>query len=389
MANGARVFTQLRTPQQLWQAWLRASLLGTTRIWGILMLAGTALLLTPHSPWQWSSAAALFSSALSLSSVAALSSAGVLRRAWAWIITVGGMLFVLLTAMTIGIEEGLNQLVQAPFVVHALMAISWPVLAYALLTGWRQTGSIRAKTARLKKFGWLAALEALARRYTLLEYYRPPQPRGSVNRSTAFAVLGHGLFQCGWVLLAATSGLIASWHSRVGPVHLLGLAFLTMYTGAFLTCKDLHWRHLLAPGTWHRGHLAWHILGASLALQCVCYFLCASAWIALSWAWFDVSPIRNIEFAWKYRILPLEVLAATGLSVLFRSTGRLSPLVFLGAFFSIWGAMTWVYGFTDWPTWFSVDATYAVGLLTATLFAMGVANRLWTVKKLQRFLRLN
>ena len=87
--NGARVLRQQRTPRQLWQGWLRASLLGSTRIWGILVLAGTALLLMHPSPWRWSSAAALFSVALSLSTVVALSSAGLMRRAWAWITKIG------------------------------------------------------------------------------------------------------------------------------------------------------------------------------------------------------------------------------------------------------------------------------------------------------------
>ncbi len=83
IVSGAQVLCHLRTPQPLWRAWLHGCMRVSLWAWGILLVAGTVLLLAPNAPWRWSSAMALFSTALSLSTIAALSDAGVLHRAWA------------------------------------------------------------------------------------------------------------------------------------------------------------------------------------------------------------------------------------------------------------------------------------------------------------------
>ena len=395
--NGARVLRQQRAPQHLWQAWLRASLTDTTRIWGILVVAGIALLLllAPKSPWTWSSAAALFSATLSLSTVAAMSNAGVLRRAWAWVITVGGMLLVLLAAITIGLSDSLNQLAQAPFIVHGLMAISWPLLAYFFLKKWQHNPPIPAVVPGEKSIDVGTRISNYARRFT------PIGARGTPARieklQTAPAISLVGSVWMGLVLPLSTLWWFAvPWHGDIRPLHFLGLGVLPVYVSTCLLCKDLHWRQLLAPGGLHHGRLGWPIFKTTVALQLAGALLLLIVWMAVRWAAFDVSVARSLELAWDYRILPVEFAFAASLMSVLRAacagsirTTFVLMTAYLAILATLGSAHLWVFGNSKGPILFSVDSIFLCGLLLATAAFVLLSNRLWTVKKLQPFLRLN
>lgn len=388
IADGARVFGQLRMPQRLWREWLRATLADSMRAWGILALGGTVLLMLPESPWKWSSAVAMFSAILSLSTIAAWSNYGLVHRAWAWAISAGVALYAMFAALTIGLAHGLDIFGQSPSLVQGLLAISWPLLTYVVAIVWLRQSPTAPASFERSRHGLWARISAYARRYTLLT-------NAARTRSSASPYTGHigVLLNQAFVFpILALQWLAVPWNGNVGPYHFLILGFLSFVSLQFLACKNLHWRQLLAPGGLHHGRLGWHILGTNLVLQTVGYLIVASLWIAVSWAAFDVSVSHNFETAWKYRLLPVELLLASSATVVLGAVGAASVrgiIALAVTLFVLGGGMLWAFGLSQGPTLFSVGPGYLGGLSIATAVLVVLSNRLWTVKKLLPFLRLN
>lgn len=395
IASGARVLGQLRTPQHLWRAWLRGSLADAMRVWGLLVLGGTVLLLASQSSWQWTSAAAMFSAILSLSTLAVLSSQGALHRAWAWAIWAGGLLLAIFTALTIGFENIPNQLGQAPFVLQGLLALSWPLLAYWLMTIWQRQAPMAPAGPGQSAKGFWSRSSAHARRYTWLNPVARNRTSDNLVQTSPFWPLFKEFSTLFWIAPVAIQGLAVPWHGNIGPYHLLGFGFVALMAVPSVVCKDLHWRQLLAPGGLHRGRLGWPILRTTLALQMAVSLLLASLWILVSWAAFDVPLARNLETVWKYRVFPLEWFFATSLAVVLRAMGAASVRAFVVLLCSLTvtllllgGALLWAFGQSAGTTLFSVGPSYVSGLLIAILALAVLSNRLWTVKKLLPSLRL-
>lgn len=395
IANGARVFGQLRTPQRVWRGWLRTSLAGSMRVWGLLVLGGTVLLLASSSSWQWTSAVAMFSVILSLSTLAVLSGHGVLHRAWAWAIAAGGVLLTLFAALTIGLENIPNQLGQTPIVLQGLLALSWPLLAYGLMTIWqRQAPMAPASTGQLSKGFWSRTSD-YARRYTLLTTVARNRTSDNLVQTSPFWSWFKEFSSLFWMTPMAIQWLAVPWQGNIGPYHLLGFGFVALMSLTSVVCKDLHWRQLLAPGGLHRGRLGWPILRTTLALQMAVFLVGTGLWFMVSWAAFDVPVSRSLETAWKYRVFPLEWFFATSLAVVLRAMGAASVRAFVVLLSSLTvmllllgGAMLWAFGQSPGPTLFSVGPSYVSGLLIAILALVVLSNRLWTVKKLLPSLRL-
>ena len=395
IANGARVLGQLRTPQHLWRGWLRGSLAGSMRAWVILAVGAGVLLMQSQSAWQWTiGAVELFSAVLSLSTLAALSNHGVLPRAWAWAITAGGGLLTLFTAMGNGFESVPEQFGQVPFVLQGLLAVSWPLLAYILVTVWQHQASMALTSHGGASKGLGSRISAYARRYTVLTNAAGKQSSDTRLQMSPSFRLFQALIPSFYISGVAIQWLAVPSHGNIGPYHLLGFGFVVVFSTTSLVCKDLHWRQLLAPGGLHRGRLGWRILRATVALQIAVFLLLASLWIVVSWAAFDVPLARNLETAWKYRVFPLEWLLATSLAVVLRAAGAASirdSLViytaWVAALLLFAGGLFWAFGFSQGPTLFSVDPSYLSGLLVATVALVLLSNRLWTVKKLLPFLR--
>ncbi|MEI8326444.1 MAG: hypothetical protein WCH44_13985 [Betaproteobacteria bacterium] len=389
VASGARVLRQRRTPENLWRAWLRAALGNTMFLWGLIGIGATLLLALPTSPWPWSSAAGFFSTLLSLSYIAALSNHGVLHRAWLWVILTGCLLLAVWVSVIPGLAHGADQFSQSPVILQTLLALSWPMLAYVLVTRWQRAPALRVIVYGNRQGSLWERISAVGLRYTALDNSKLYEARRTLTRRSPFAFLRDAIFQFLWIPTLASPYLLAPWNSEIGPAHLLVLAFFSASASGALICKGLHWRHLLAPGNWHRGRLGWHIFVTSVALQWAVIAFVVCIWAMGSWAFADVPLSHSLETTWSYRILALEMAAATGFALIIRGLGRLFPVIFLFAFVALWCAGLWIFGFSHWPTWFEVDADYGAALLIASLASVAVANRLWTVKKLQPFLRLS
>jgi hypothetical protein len=398
ITNGARVLRQQRTPQQLWRAWFVTSMTSTMYLWATLVLAGTALLLIAQSSWQWTSAAALLSVTLTLSTVTALSNAGVLRRAWAWIITVGGMVLLLLVTMTIGFIEGLNRLTQASFFLQVLLTLTWPLLAYFLAKSWQKESPLARASQGEKFIGVGTHIANYARRYTALRHgVQNRSVDGTVQNSQRTNIfLNASLVQGVMFPMVVLQFLASPSSGDVHPYHLFVLGISPLYFAMGLICKDLHWRQCLAPGGLHLGRLGWPIFLSTVALQIVGLLFWAFIWIVLSRAAFKVSLPHTLELAWNYRVFPLELIFATSLASVLRAAGAgsfRSNFVVFGTYsvtlILLGGLTLWTFGLSKGPALFAVDRYFLGCLLLATAALVLLSNRLWTVKKLQPFLRLN
>jgi hypothetical protein len=206
-----------------------------------------------------------------------------------------------------------------------------------------------------------------------------------------------GSLYAGLVLPLSTLWWFAvPWHGDIRPLHLLGLGILPIYVTTCLVCKDLHWRQLLAPGGLHHGRLGWPIFKTTVALQMAGTLLLLIVGITVFWAAADVSPAHSLEFAWHYRVVPLEFAFAVSLMSVLRAICAVSVrttfvvmTTYLAALVTLGIAHLRAFGKSAGPTLFSVDSTFLCALLLATFALVLLSNRLWTVKKLQPFLRLS
>ena len=388
IVSGAQVLRHLRTPQALWRTWLRTCMNATLWTWGVLVLAGTGLLMAQETPWPWSSAMALFSITLSLSTIAALSDAAVLHRAWAWCIAVGGLLLMLVLTMTIGLGAGLNWVAQAPFVLHLSLALSWPLLAYFLIRNWQINPPFAPTNTGGRAIGLGRWISNYARRYTILDA-RIAAANGEKPQHSFFSVI--------WIPVAGQminlSSLAVPWQGEIYGYQLLGLAFFLPLLGISLACKDLHWRQLLAPGGLHHGRLGWPIFKTTVAIQLTTVLILGCAAVLFFWVAFNIPITRSLETVWRYRCVPAQWIFGVSLMSVVRSvsanhTGAIFAALFL-VLLAIGGGMLWAFGLTKGHVLFLADSTFLFGLVFATAALVLLSNRLWTVKKLLPYLRLS
>jgi hypothetical protein len=275
------------------------------------------------------------------------------------------------------------------------MAISWPLLACFAFRAWRRNPPISSGIRGEKSIGLGMRISNYARRFT------PIGARGTPARieklQTAPAISLVGSVWMGLVLPLSTLWWFAvPWHGDIRPLHFLGLGVLPVYVATCLLCKDLHWRQLLAPGGLHHGRLGWPIFKTTVALQMTGALLLLIVWMAVRWAAFDVSLARSLELAWDYRVVPVEFAFATSLMSVLRAacagsvrTAFVVITAYLAALLTLGTGHLWAFGKSAGPTLFSADSTFLCGLLLATAALVLLSNRLWTVKKLQPFLRLS
>ena len=111
----------------------------------------------------------------------------------------------------------------------------------------------------------------------------------------------------------------------------------------------------------------------------------------MAWASFDVSLRQTLDNAWRYRAIPLQLLAANSLAVLLFAVfnSRWAGLIVIALAGVCAGITFALNGFSlQAPIWFDVGPAYLMGLLVTTVFCVLLSNRLWTRQRILRHMRV-
>ncbi|AIY39967.1 hypothetical protein LT85_0807 [Collimonas arenae] len=373
LVSGARVLHAMQAPRSLWHTWLRRALTDACMCWGLAVIAGTLALAMKDATWTWSSAAFLYSTIMLLSLVASLAHYGELHWGWEWGVAL--LVFLLLIACGFG---GLEHLMRLHAVWQVPFIASWPLLVGSLAVYWRGRLPQRVTSSnRATLHLWRLGADYM-RRFTLLNFPMSRRPR---SRKWAVCVTALQL-----IYFPVLRGLSqrSQWGDHVGLVYVCMLILFAASLSPGIFCKDLHWRRLLAPNGFARGRLGWHIISSTLTIALVIALIATLIWGAASWMIFGVTPMRNMEFAARYVVLPIELLFMISVAVALRGFHRplLAYFIVLIGILMIGLAYFWFFREKALVPWLDIGPAYVVCLLIAIGAAVALSNRLWTIQRL-------
>jgi hypothetical protein len=369
IVRGIAILRQLRTPQHLGRAYLSAVVSHASLIWAFFSAGGTVLLIAGGF--------ALIS----------LPSKHILARFWR------GFLLVLATlVMPLILWKGyinpIEYLQQIPVWLHAIVALSWPLTAYAITEKLNTSAPSFTGSSPPSKRGYIKSLTAYLERFSPLVFSSleavPLKPT-LFNKVVNVANMQFISF----VLLYNFSN--ERWNHGIGPIHLIGMLMIASVSCNLLLFKDMHWRILLSPGRLNRNSFGWHIFSVSIVVQFLVYIAFACIGMLVAFIALDVSLNQALENAWSYRAFPFQLLAANSLALLFFAVvnSRWTGLVIIAIAFLLAGITFAVYGFSlKTPIWFHVGPSYLIGLCAVTIICVLLANQLWTRQRILRHMQV-
>ncbi len=327
MVRGRAVLGSKCAPSQLIFAW-RGQVLRDSAL-PLLILVGlsVALLAQPFSPWNWYTGA-------------------------------GWILASALASFALGLHsEGALRLPRTP-----LARYEGPQKASR---GWRQLVS-----AQLRRYSALGESNFDSN----LTFLRKKPDAWVRLFLLPFVPMG---FLPGWAMSF-------SWGGPISVLHVLGLWLGVSLLSGRLLFRDLTWRQFLLPGGHLRGTFGRHILVSTLPFIAIVWvpavlLFCVAKAMYLGQDFLCVAA----ELLWqpKAGIVLAEVLLVFALAVLTRSLGKWWQALCLVAIVVFGGLAVASYGF-DTPTLFTAGPTYIAILLSITVVAVLLADRMWTTRKL-------
>ncbi len=382
LVRAAEVLTQRRVPQVLWRQWLQMSLRGTALVWAatsVLCVFTGALVSTQ---WGWLAGAVLVSWATGLSMVRTLSQGRLLPGFWAWCIAAALVLAALVIGFTLGLGPALERLNQSPWALQLVLLLTWPLGLWALWQHWATSAPRPLRSRQGQPISMWQWMQREGRRY---------RPMAMLADTSASTWHGSGVpfwLPALWFNLMAPQmqKFLGVWGEALDIWHPLVLLCLVVIFVPNLSCKDFHWRKLLAPGGLHRGRLGSSIARSSL--EGVFILACLMAMVA--WAISFVLPgaprFDLLAFAQHYAALPFQLIFAVCVATLLRALPH-PKWVFASLLALLMGAGAWVVWHQATlpaaPAWATMGWEYVVALLSLSAIALAASNQLWTAQKLK------
>jgi hypothetical protein len=382
LADGLRVFATLRTPSALWHAWLRKIAVTLATRWALAVIAGTVAVMRHGSSWMWSGPVALYSAVMLVALVAAIAHHGLLHWAWTWLIAAG-------VAIVIAFAQwhGLAAWMEAAPAGHLALALVCVGATIAALANWRTPPPPAMGRRHVPRNDPIRRVLNHIRRFTVLYpigtsmSFRKGrgQPAIIVPISLAFMLFSH-------VMQKTHLG------DPAGVNYLFGLLFQMAFIQSSVACKDLHWRHLLAPRRFARVRLGAHLIRSTLELNLgvVAAFavLAAVMLIVLRWAGMSIGAEAIGHAVLSYGYVFFELLMAVCVAVAMRIL-RGHMMIYAGALMLAGFFVLWVLtrlGINPYGNFFVIGPAYLGCLLAVSVVATLLANRLWTIERLLPYL---
>lgn len=382
MAQGVAVFGQLQAPHAFRRRLLTEKLKAVMLGWAFLAGGVSLELALPGSHAAALSGAALISLIACVGVARAMSRAGLYRSPFEGLLAATP---VLLCVAVLGLDlpRLLDWFGALPFALHALCALSFPLLALSL---WRRWG------AELPLFRWHEKqnlhgswLGLQARRFTILTWKRPiigaPENPSERSRMLLQAVT----LSCPFIFL---SGNPVWLDGNLNLPRLLTTFSTIIVVAGALLVRDVHWRSLLQPGGLRRRRIAFSIWSTTVAMQ-LCVFAGSSMALgALAHAVLGMPVAEVIGHITDHWPLLFELPLVTAAGVLLRAstlTGRPVVTVFaalvLATLFlaTISAVIALPHKHTSLPMSLAWFAGASMGV-TALLVAL--ASRMWTTQRL-------
>lgn len=326
IAVGNQAFSGICAPARLWRAWKQRvviHLLGPTAVVGGLSLLLFGL---EGSPWPWyTGAAAVF------------------------VACVGGL--------TVGLHS------------HGLLS-------------WSRNRGMQIARSDAPRASWRRRFVLQVRRFRPLEHTNLVSPRDAALQPDGW-VMRYLLPVTPMMYLPLWVGSF-SWGDPITLLHLLGLLMGAYSFGAALMFRDLSWRNLLTPGGPHRRALGRHIFNSTIRFALLVW-VPSLLWFCVARAMYldETLAVVARDLFWnpKAAVVLSEVFAVYALAVLMRGLATWLKVFNLAVIAAVGFSALAISKF-NFPTAISAGPTYIAILLTITVVAVLLADRVWTTRKL-------
>ena len=373
LGEAGRVLFEMKTPGALWQAWQRSFLRSQVLTWAIASIAGATVLVVSDTVASACAAVMLYSLIMAGTTVLPLAQRGLLPRKW-------GIVIPLLLTAYLGFcgPRSYDVLVELPLFVKLPLSTLWFLLIAYLQYRWKINPPRQAAAFYLPRQSAWRRIHAWYLRFTILS----SNPQTKQSRYGAFLILPY-------IFAVEASGFWSNhaWGGDIGPAHLLTLLLILTYAGYFLYCRDLHWRHLLAPGGIAKGRMGWHLVRSTLTVYASVLFPALLAYAILAWLIRGISPIAALENVLRFSSILCEAVfvicvatALRGTKYWWLTTIALYGIIALAVLATALALR--LDGRALMGTWFHVGPAYLAMLAAGSLASILAANRLWTTKRL-------
>jgi hypothetical protein len=371
---------EMRALAALWRRWVAACVVETSLLWAFVCLAMMALLASRGSTMPWRGALALLSSGLCFGAVWMLALYARVPERLSWLAN-GLVAAMLICAVYMGTVRALEWFVGLPVTVHALLALSWPLLACLLTQKWRGQPATFANATAASRKKRLTSVANGIQRYSPLDADWARKPHA--ERSTAHSRLTWvGMDAC-FLLLFSEWIVPLRWEQQPDLRQLLSLVAMCLMMSHALVARDLHWRWLLAPGGWPAGRIASAVFASTFSV----YFAAMAAAVLANVMWArlvqgtDAMPV--IQTAVGHVLLLAEVAFAISVALALRAIPRRAIVEWIAGL-TLLGLWTYAGTFGDQTSWKApaAGALYGIVLAAATYALLRLADRLWTKEKL-------
>jgi hypothetical protein len=379
MLAGAKVFATLQTPSSLWQAW-QSTLIKRASLWSCLLLISVSLIKIRHSiSFSTLDLLALTSLSISLGFIIPL----FLNRYF------NTMLNSLIIATIIGLIS-LREILQTSDSENVLwlkgsLCLAWPIIAFSLYYHWKKAPLSKGISfhQEIKNLNIVQVIKHFYLSFYSLNIRKPSSKSGTLP-SIDWGIKILGLI-CVFIL---ARGMTIAWGQGVSLPHCLAFILFAIVSSTHLMGRNLHWRHLLRPGSLREGSIATHLLKSSVIYHLI--------WIGVV---LMIVIIFNMLFAREFTLptfsslvagvtLAIELLAAYCIGILIRGCRNPSRIIFylfLSSllFAALIGMAFFVQNRNPMSAGlFELGFAYLFGVICLGLAALGFANKLWTRKHL-------
>ena len=377
LGEAARVLATARTPDALWQGWLRAFLRAQWLAWAIITTCATLMFVETDGSAKPGGVLLIYSLIATGSTAAPLAQRGLLHKAWGRAIPLA---FVLL--LGVAGPNSYRLLTHLPLLLQLALSAAWPALAWHMYRHWRLHAPSAPNTFQAERQGSWNKVCAWYRRFKPVT----TDPKSKYHQQFGFFQILPYLA----IMQAYDLGPNQAWGGNIGLMHLFALTFFAAFVCNCLYCRDLHWRMLLAPNRLAKGKMGWHIAGSTLAIFASAVIALAVIYMVLAWLIIGISPISTMKELSRFSSIVCEMVFLICLATALRGARHwwLAVIGFYGVCAIAVLGMAFTFKINAhmlMTPWFHVGPGYIAGLIAGSLVCILVANRLWTTQRLLPF----
>lgn len=371
LGDAAGIINGSRAPLALWKIWLRTFLQSQFAAWAVVASVGTAMLWVSDSANTAGTALLLYCLVLACTTALPLAQRGLLMPSLRYLVPLALAIYLCIAG-----PHFYALVADLPLPAKSAAAAAAAGLLFVTLRRWQPGPPLQCAPYRQERAGIRSSIHNWRRRFTFIS----SSDKG--NRYGSLWIIPYML-----AMENTGIGLNHRWGSAVGLTHLLWLLIFAGFAGYFLCCRDLHWRHLLAPGGITKGRMGSHVIRSTLTVLASLFLPVVLAGILLCWILGGMSPLACLATLARHASLACEIVFMVCFATALRATRHwwLSVTALYGAIaLAILAVALTLHldGRTLMGPWFRIGPEYIAVLAATSMACTLVANRLWTTNRL-------